>query len=104
MRLNAPLGQSVIYVDHGVPWGGDSADGLLKADTIYTIASTTVFRDHSLVRLIEFPGFEFNTIMFEEVGERLPAVSTVAEIYYQGLDERTGYTPYGPDEDEEQPS
>lgn len=102
MRLNAPMGQTVVYIDHGVSWSGDNPEGHLKADTIYTVASTTVYRDHSLVRLTEVPDFEFNTVMFEEVGECLPALNTVAEIYYRGLNERRGqiYEPYGPDEDE----
>ena len=38
--------------------------------------------------------------MFDEVGELLPPVNSVAEIYEQGLYERTGFAPYDPEEDE----
>lgn len=97
MRLNAPQGQKVEYVEHpGEPWGGEDARQLLQPGSIYTVADTAVFRSYSLVRLAELPNHEFSTMQFKEVGELLPEVESVEDIYMRGvMNARHGdYQPY----------
>jgi len=67
---------------------------------MYTVEETIVFRSSSYVRLAEFPEEEFCTSFFEEVGDLLPPVHSVEQIYERGLLDRHAplYEPY---EDEE---
>lgn len=89
MRINAPKGQKIICreVREGL-WGGGEPRGLLIAGEVYTVRRTKVFKDFSLVILVEIPDTEFNTVLFEEVGERLDATDSPADLYYRGLEER----------------
>ena len=87
MRINAPKGQKVIFKgERDGLWGGGHADGRLKEGAVYTVESTKVFKSHSFVELMELPGEEFNTVMFEETGKLLEPTQTTEEIYRRGIE------------------
>ncbi len=89
MRINAPKGQKVRCPElRGDLWGGGAPSDLLTVGTIYTVEATKVFKDSSLVVLAEIPGAEFNTVLFEEVGDILDAVDSPADLYFRGVAER----------------
>ena len=49
-------------------WGGGGKDAhLLTVGELYTCADVDVHGWHTLVTLKEFPGLEFNSVLFEEV-------------------------------------
>ncbi|KJS39613.1 MAG: hypothetical protein VR74_01425 [Hyphomonas sp. BRH_c22] len=86
MRLNAPRGQQVIYLEQTrAPWGGTDPRGLLEPGARYTVNRTIVGRSLSFVELAEHPDDQFNSVMFEESSPILPAVQTVEEIYNANL-------------------
>ena len=89
MRMNAPKGQKVAYVSQEKEaWGGADPRGILDPNETYTVEKTIVFKSMSLVTLAEHPDCEFNTVLFKEVGEQLPAVQSVEEIYLAALKAR----------------
>lgn len=89
MRMNAPKGQKVAYVSQEEEaWGGTDPRGMLEPNATYTVEKTIVFKSMSLVTLAEHPDCEFNTVLFKEVGEQLPAVQSVEEIYLAALKAR----------------
>lgn len=97
MRINAPRGQKIVYVTPrpGSPVS-DHEKRLLQSETVYTVNGTKVYRSHSTVQLEEIPDQDFNTTLFKEVGELLPEVDTIEEIYLRNLLSRpdSHYRPY----------
>ena len=97
MRINAPRGQKVIYLTPpaGYPVS-EHEKRLLRPESVYTVEGTKVYRSHSTVQLAEIPDQDFNTTLFKEVGEILPEVDTIEDIYLRNLHPRpdSHYRPY----------
>lgn len=69
MDIYAPAGTKVRYAFPEAGWDHHKSMGELhlKADAVYTVASTEVHSWHTLVTLEEVPGIQFNSVLFEEV-------------------------------------
>lgn len=84
MRLNAPKGQTVKFCGvNGYPHELEEASSVLSSDKVYHVLYVNVYSSSSEVILQEFPDKIFNTVMFEEVGDKLPEVDTVEGLYKQ---------------------
>lgn len=91
LRINAPKGQKVIFKGpKDALWGGGQPDNRLEEGMTYSVNKTKVFGSCAMVELEEYPGAEFNTVLFEETGKLLAAIHTPEELYRKGLSERLG--------------
>ena len=52
-------------VDNGFGDGDDPA--CMEVGAIYTVVGVEIHSWHTLVKLDEFPGMQFNSVMFDEV-------------------------------------
>ena len=89
MRINAPKGQKVIYMDqNGYSSDQDHARQFLKKGSEYTVEITEVSSSNTNVILSEFPNKKCNSVMFQETGEILEPLNTTEELYRQGVEMR----------------
>jgi len=93
MRLNAPQGQKVRYLNkNGYDVQREFANKYLNEGAIYTVKEVCVYGSSSDVVLEEVPNESFNTVMFEEIGDILPATLTVKELYDREYTNNWGVT------------
>lgn len=93
MRLNAPRGQKVRYLNrNGYDVQRQYANTFLNEGAIYTVKEVLVYPSSSDVFLEEFPDHAFNTVMFEETGELLSEELTVKELYDRNYTNMWGVT------------
>lgn len=71
MNIYAADGFKVIVTEESVLNGTsqdrEKVEEYLKIGEVYTVAGTSVSKNHTKVRLREFPGVFFNTVNFEDV-------------------------------------